>query len=273
MLATEPDLNNQLKKLYNEKYSANATQLHTKIRKHGLEALYLISQHLKREELLSTSTLPGETNFSPIISKIVNHLAYESKLRRAINPFFAKELSYHQRLDFVMEKGKFFLYTPLYPTFLTWQELSTKLSEHKYPLSDSPAKDALRADIPNKSEYNDKITPLSANEIQLTPGNPAKDANRPVTQSDILARDYLHLRSKPRFQIALTLDYFIRHIDKLSLIENQRYVEANIFQPGLLLDALKEKAFLPQFDKFLKTGYRFLIRKVSLPVIPSYFYD
>ncbi|KTD07607.1 DUF3638 domain-containing protein [Legionella jamestowniensis] len=257
LLATEPDLNNQLKKLYNEKYSANATQLHTKIRKHGLEALYLISQHLKREELLSTSTLPGETNFSPIISKIVNHLAYESKLRRAINPFFAKELSYHQRLDFVMEKGKFFLYTPLYPTFLTWQELSTKLSEHKYPLSDSPAKDALRADIPNKSEYNDKITPLSANEIQLTPGNPAKDANRPVTQSDILARDYLHLRSKPRFQIALTLDYFIRHIDKLSLIENQRYVEANIFQPGLLLDALKEKAFLPQFDKFLKTGYRF----------------
>lgn len=252
ILATEPELTAELKRRYESKYGLNITQLHKDVRAYGLEALFMISQHLKYIERL-------EPRFNPVIQKIQDHINYESKLREAINPFFAKRFSKNPRIELDIVFNEFRVSTPLYPTFVYWQELSTELSQNKYVLKDSPAQLALNADVSEFSTYRKKLGVRTANNIQLAPTKPLSDTNStiPVTPEDITTRDYFHLRSVPSLQIPLTLDYFTRHIDKLANESDQRYVEANIFQPGLLAKSLKKPSFLPQFDIFLTTGFRF----------------
>ena len=69
------------------------------------------------------------------------------------------------------------------------------------------------------------------------------------------------MRSEPEFQIALTLDYFTRTIEHCADENNQRYIEANIFQPDLLLTAIENPEFLVQFDRFLQTGLRYFTER------------
>jgi hypothetical protein len=253
LLATETELNNKLALLYDNKFGHTSGALYEAIKKNGLQSLYMISLQMKSQYHLGSE-------FNPIIKKIQDHLNYESKLRGAINPFFKDQLTTNSRLDFTLhdDKRSLLLYTPLYPSFITWQELSDKTSKPSYPLEDSPAIKALTADTATLSAYKEPIQQKSANEIQLQPlDGEEKKGNRAVTQADIVARDYFHLRNTPSLQIALTVDYFTRHIAKLSERSNQVYVEANLMQPGLLRDSLYNKEFLPQFETFLKKGRRF----------------
>ncbi|CEK12109.1 DUF3638 domain-containing protein [Legionella hackeliae] len=265
LMATEPTLYEQLNAQYDSTFGSDTSELHKLIRlkENDLRALYLISLHLSGKTLLKTN---GTPDFSPIIQKIKDYLSFEAKLRRAINPFFLKNLDDKPRLDFIInDKDRhLMLYTPLYPTFLTWQELSTKLPENKYVLPESPAKDALDAEITKYCSLNQTRPLKSANEIQLQPIKSKVAVDRPVTQADITARDYLHLRTQPKFQVALTIDYFTRNIDKLALEANKRYLEANLFQSTLLQTEFKKTAFFPQFDRLLKTGYRFFNKNGQL---------
>ncbi|WP_347251966.1 DUF3638 domain-containing protein, partial [Legionella sp.] len=252
LLATEPELTAELKLQYNSKYGFNISQLHKEIRSKGMEALFMISQHRSYIERL-------EPRFNPVIKKIEEHLDYESKLREAINPFFENRLLKTPRIELGIVQDDFRVSTPLYPTFVYWQELSTELSKNKYVLKDSIAQQALDADVSQFSSYRKALKAKTANNIQLTPTKSLKDTASapPVTPTDITARDYFHLRSVPSLQIPLTLDYFIRHIDKLANESDQRYVEANLFQPGILEKTQESPSFLPQFDAFLTTGFRF----------------
>ncbi|WED43028.1 DUF3638 domain-containing protein [Legionella cardiaca] len=257
LLATESTLNEELKLEYQKKYGNETSTLHAHIRTKGLQSLFIISQNLIGNTL--------DPKFQSLVTKVKNHLDYEVKLRAAINPFFKQQFDARSFMQFTMRDNELLMYSPLYASFIAWQELSTEISKGKYALQDSPARDALMADVTSKSF----LTPLevkSANAIQLNPVKPITDQKNPppVTQADIIARDYFHLRSEPSLQVLLTIDYFTRNIDKLANESDQRYVEANLFQPGLLSDAFEKPTFLPQFDKFLQTGFRFYDKEGQL---------
>ncbi|MBL7481279.1 DUF3638 domain-containing protein [Legionella bononiensis] len=252
LLESEPQLNNELMALYDQEFGQNTTELHDEIRRLGLKSLFLIARHYDNTKRL-------DAKFNPIITKVVNHMEHESTLRKAVNPFFKQEYLDRVWFRLSIDYNTFRVSSPLFPGFISSEKLVTGLTQSKYNLKDSPAKDALEADVSEFTAYSKRITSKTANSIQLNPEKPAddKESARQITQADIVARDYLHLRSDPELQIPLTLDYFTRHIDSLSDESNQRYVEANIFQPGLLLNASKKPQFIPQFDTYLKTGMRF----------------
>ncbi|EHL31678.1 DUF3638 domain-containing protein [Legionella drancourtii] len=251
ILQTEPQLNNELANLYTILYSDDTSKLHVDIRKNGLQSLFMISLHIQKTRSL-------EAKFKPLIDKIQAHVDHESALRCAINPFFVQQLNSSNSLTFQYLHEQFRVIAPLYAVFTPYQPLSTTVMQDKYDLKDSPARDALDVDLSNKSaiRLERHIQAKTANAIQLTPSK-ATRVSQKVTTSDILARDYHHLRGNPTLQIALTVDYFTLHVSRLNDINNQRYVEANIFQPGLLLDVLTNPEFIPQFDRFLQTGKRF----------------
>ena len=252
LLNTEQGLNTELRKDYYSNYGDVHTEIHSEIRGKGLESLFLIAEHLKGNR-------PLDARFNPLIDKVKTHLDYECKLRKAINPFYSYQYEVTPTIDLQFSRDKFHILTKLYPTFIQWQLLSKEMANHKYALPNSPARDALEADIAEHSRYIYRIDSRSSNSIQLKPTKSSyyEEANARITQADIAARDYLHLRSVPSLQIALTLDYFTRHVAKLANESDQRYVEANLFQPGLLKKALLTPSFLPQFDRFLTTGLRF----------------
>lgn len=250
IVKTEEQLNGELKALYQHEFGQNTTELHDEIRKHGLESLFMITQHHNYFKRL-------ESKFNPIIDKVEAHLAHENKVRKAINPFYVNK--YTDQFNIAISHKSFRINTALFPSFVPYELLENTLPDSKYALKDSPARYALQEDTAVHSIYSELHTVKTANGIQLKPQktSDSTQTNQRVTQADIVARDYLHLRSEPDLQIALTLDYFTRHIGTLSDESNQRYVEANLFQPGLLLNASNNLAFIPQFDLFLKTGHRF----------------
>lgn len=248
LLRTESQLYDELKALYySEGYGQKSSELHEEIRSNKLEALFMLQEHQNYSKRL-------DSRFQPLIQKFETYMRHESRLRQAVNPFFERQLGATLHMD--ISNNRLLVHTALYPAHVYFQELSTKFSESKYTLEDSPARDALDHDVSKDSIFENRITHKSDNDIQLQPVKKT-EADSKVTQADILARDYFHLRSVPKFQIPLTLDYFTRNIGKLSNESNQRYVEANLFQPGLLLNAAKDPAFLPQLDTFLKTGHKF----------------
>ncbi len=252
LLASESFCNDKLVVLFNEKYGSSSSPLFREIRNKVLQALYMISEHIKFNNL-------DVYMFGPIISKVLKHQDYECKLRRDINPFFDVQLTNNRKLAFkIDDEGKnLLIYSPLYPSFISIQKLSDKLNKPNFTLKESPALLALMEDTETESSFEKKIETKSANRIQLTQLNIDDNKElKAVTQAEIVARDYFHLRTVCELQIALTLDYFTRHLAKLSCSSNQFYVESNLMQPGLLTDSLKNEAFLPQFEIFLEKGIR-----------------
>ena len=252
LLSTEPQLKDQLAELYMIRHGRDPAYFHQVIRCENHEALYMLSLYFKNYIQL-------EPHFVPIIQKAWNLLKYDADLRRFVNPMYDvkgdEDPRLHVDLPFSVE-----VCTALNPVRMRAYVLSRKILKHKYYFaSPSPAKDALEQDSSEKTVYVDVLKAQTTNYIQLNPGK-SKTPYRTITQDDIIARDYRHLRGNPNLQIALTLDYFTRNIHKLSDEANQRYIEANLFQIGLLLDAIKQEEFIPQFDSFLDTGLRFFTK-------------
>ncbi|MFT4058761.1 MAG: DUF3638 domain-containing protein [Legionella sp.] len=252
ILDSERALNEELNQLYASNYGNENDEYHQEIRKHGFQSLYMISLHLLEKRKL-------DSKFTLLIEKIEKHADYEAQINNVVNPFYLNQFKSPDKLtlDFVHfsdNTKKFLIQTPLQTATRSFQSLSREILNYKYKLQFSPAQAALYHDVPTL--YQKKIDVRTANGIQLNP-NRVTEKQQPVTQSDIIARDYFHLRSNTSLQIALTLDYFKCNIDRLSDEANQRYVEANLFQPGLLLEALKSPEFFKQFNSFLEVGFRF----------------
>ncbi|CAM2761353.1 DUF3638 domain-containing protein [Legionella worsleiensis] len=252
LLDTEPLLKAELDTLYDAKFGQVTLPMHLKIRENRLKSLFLISLHKDK-----TSSL--DDKFAPIINTVLNHINHECLLRRAINPFFKIQYAEFIFFNFSFDNNHLDFFAPLFVTHVPHSELINNYNQFKYSLKDSPAKVALEADVPSSTSYMRKITPKKANTIQLRPAKPQPllQEFRQISQEEIKARDYLHLRSDPKLQIALTLDFFTSHIDTLADESNQRYLEANLFQPGLLFAASKNPQFLTQFNAHLKSGVSF----------------
>lgn len=253
ILKTEPILNTELVKLYNSSYGWDASKEHNELRKRGAQSLFLIFLHLNK---LASNEVFLPQKFNPIIDKIQVHYVHEVALRQAFNPYFHKKKAVNGPL--LLEYG-WRMVTPLMSDELIFNKLENVMAD-KYNLKASPARNALAVDAPQRALISRTgHKPQTANAIQLSASKQAKKelGLQRVITADIAARDYHHLRGNPSLQIALTLDYFTVHISKLNDENNQRYVEANLFQPGLLADTLAHPEFIPQFDKFLSTGKRF----------------
>ena len=254
LLETDPGHRQQLIRLYHTIHGQDTSTLHVAIRAAQLDDLYMIYLHH-----IHTHQLP--TRFNDLINKIDKHFAFEARIRQAINPFYVNQFAAHNawfRLS--IDHESFRVSSPLFPVFLPFEDFTTVLEKHKYNIAPSPARDALVCEILKKSTYVSFVYyPRSENHIQLYPSGTIDqtDQAKRITANDIIARDYFYLRHNPKFQIALTLDYFTRHIKSLAEEPNQRYVEANLFQPLQLFKALDNDQFLIQFDGFIETGLRY----------------
>jgi hypothetical protein len=248
LLETEPALNAQLLERYNQHYATNTDPVHKDIRKNNVQALYLIAQNLDLPSI-----------YTPLVKKVNDLIAYEVSIRRYINPLLKTQYREEPYLNIIIAYNEFRISTTLYPTFIPYEQFSSSRTKHKYDLAiPSAAKQALEHDCPESSTYIHPIKSRTSNHIQLhaVGATPKVPMYRSITQEDIVARDYFHLRINPKLQIPLTLDYFKRGINKLVDDSNKRYLEANLFQPGLLKEALKKDQFIPQFDGFLTIGLR-----------------
>ena len=153
---------------------------------------------------------------------------------------------------------------------LEFPHLSASLLQSKYPLEDNaPSKGALTMDYShNKTTFR---SDCRDNAIQLYPPTltwandlrPSKDSTaainaRHIDRKEVASREYFQLRGSSHNQIKLTLDYFKKHLSKLADASTQAYFEANLFQPGLLLDLLDKDAhdFLSQFEVFIDLGLK-----------------
>lgn len=243
-----PHLKAELTSLYQKHYGNNSAELHCEIKNNKLEALFMIAQHYNQRIIL-------DEKFQSLILCVNRHLDHEERLRELINPFYVKK--YGPQFSIAINHNTFRINTGLFPIFVPSQTLLTSLALTKYSLKDSPAKRALEADNFSSSIYmpSTHINPKSANAIQLYPSRLTE--GQLITSEAIIERDYFHLRSEPSLQIALTLDYFTNHIARCAEETNQRYIEANLFQPGLLLEAIQSPEFLLQLDRFITTGNKY----------------
>jgi hypothetical protein len=233
---------------YRTKYSSDTSKRHQEIRNLGLEALHMLSEKM-------TSS---EAQYKPLLDILRGHLEYETKIRKAINPFRATEIYADEKyFELNLMHDKLVVKTCLYPTFVGWQE-SAVLTGVKYnTLEESSAQKALKESVSPLPIYSHRREkPISANGVQLRPEG-EKTSQRLISQKDIADRDYFHLRANPALQIRLTLDYYARNLSKLAQKSDQIYLEANLFQQGLLLEEAKKPDFLQQWDSFLKKAERF----------------
>ncbi|MFZ4077737.1 MAG: hypothetical protein ACOYKA_07115, partial [Legionellaceae bacterium] len=98
-------------------------------------------------------------------------------------------------------------------------------------------------------------TPLFSQELEDETREPLEE--RPIDKQEIANRELFHLRTSPKNQLKLTLDYFQHHLSKLSDKACQVYFEATLFEPGLLIAELdKNPDFLRQIDGFIDAGLK-----------------
>lgn len=260
LLETEPSLHQQLKLKY-QKINLKPSErlLHEAIQKNELTGLFVFKDYL--------NTLKPAHEFLPLVNLLSQQLDYQAQIRRVINPFFQKKLFVNQRIGFSLHEENLLLRTALYPTHIPHQSRSSHIKKTRFTLTPSAAKDALAQDNTRRTKAYIHRLPPSANRIQL------KDAKNGsvITHDHIMGRDFFHLRSNPEQQIALSIDYFIRHMALLSENNNQRYVEANLFQPGLLIKSFERPSFYDQFDRFIEASF-FLFNKDGLYTQTSLFF-
>ena len=157
------------------------------------------------------------------------------------------------------------------------------VSQQKYAIPDSIAKTILLTETPWTTSIKDdlKIRRLleirgrgksTENAIQLKDWLEPK--KQTLNQTIFLARDLAHLRVSKAYQVQLTLDYFKRMLNTLSDISLQRYVEANIFEPPLLLEGLQKnsESLIHELDAFIQAGLLYFSNQDQLTGQPALFF-
>ncbi|WP_367608252.1 DUF3638 domain-containing protein [Legionella sp. W05-934-2] len=136
--------------------------------------------------------------------------------------------------------------------------ISSNLKKSIYPLPDGAVKSCFDYYI-NQNTSLTKVgigLPKSA-EVQLKRLPTQTSTASTIRPEDFEERELFHLRQDSESQILLTLEYFLKHPNKLSRSEMQVYCEANIFESGLLLQLLKSPEaanFWPLLDKWVEQG-------------------
>lgn len=261
------DVKAELEAKYQQKYGNTQSNLHTTIRTEQCTALYYFLEH--REELRS------DTTFKPLIDAFQLQLEIEKGYTYASNILAKYNLSPYTEvlrieLDLQTDNTLCVKSSPAKKNY-NHLEINKALRESKYGWDDTTsAAYAQCFDSASKSKRTD-------NDIQLVPSDLVLNRyssdfktsldQRPITANELEARELFHLRHDAASQIRLTLDYFNAHLEKCISSDLQRYMEANLFQPGLLLAELTPEqapVFFKQFDDFLNNGLAFYDKKGQL---------
>ncbi len=284
LLQTEPALYAELTKGYNTSYGESMTELHVSLREEGFGELFYFIQQLE-VNTKRNYVFFREKKFDPLFDKIHQqirlenffidgfHLFITGNYAKHIKPPDANPLgssSNSRALQLMLEEvadnegdvwNALLISTPTSRTFI--RDVQSKypktynraIYDHKYPSLESstqklPSIDALQCDGNLYWSYqlldsDNQIDPSykeTSNSIQL-------DKAAGTNQFD---QQVFHLRTSVAHQINLTLDEFftssLSHLDKPEI---QMYVEANIMEPGLLMEALTDPDFLNRFDAFV----------------------
>jgi len=264
------ELKAKLEIQYLEQYGEDNSTLHTQLRKNQCTALYYFLEHIE------TLTLDAECK--PLIDRFQLQLdmekayTYASGIFSSPYPVYKEQqiklgLTSYDKTLCVEESPAEKNYRPL--------ELPQSLRENKYGWKTSSV--AYAQDFDNKQSGRNKRTD---NNTQLLPGDSAGAdmsyfspeqkallAQRQINDSDLEERELFHLRKDSTSQIRLTMDYFNGHLEKCIDADMQRYIEANFFQPGLLLAELSPKqatSFFKQFDALITNGLALYEKKGQL---------
>lgn len=274
LLNNEPELIPTLEERYRHKYGSNHSEFHEALRKHRLTALYYFTEH--REEF------EQEIKFKPLLDlfKLQEEMekSYASDAKRLIETDYTYVFTYSEQPIKLVSYAKDDVAAKS-PFSENQSSLGLQpLQKTKYPLPNKAPGFALGRDIDKYGLYskrNDNLVQLLPGEFAhitdpfssftgLKEGEKATIANRVIDTQDLEERELFHLRRCPSIQIPLTLDYFNEHLEKLTRHEMQVYLEANLFQPGLLLDELhppRHLNFFEQFDKFIENGLKHYAHK------------
>ena len=270
LLDTEPTLKQKLNRFYNQAYEKDDSTLHVLLRQQNLSALWYFFEQLEEGgQLIKNSLLVSDHDFDVLIKKIQHQIGLEQSFLSCFKPFLETEITLDKALKIgalssnVSPQGWLWMSTPghyLHVEAIKFSKHNTiyNITQHQYKLSDSPALNALLADYPDGRPYYLNWHRKPENEIQLS--SAGKQTDSIINKDDFYNRELFHLRLSPANQIDFTLDYFKANPDKLSDPNIQRYMEANIFEPGLLCNALDRDAreqtpiLFNRLDEFIHKG-------------------
>lgn len=264
---TETQLKRALEQQYAEEY-ANETiavdnRIHTLLQAQGYTSLYYLITHPQKLD---------QGRFAPLLSKIAQQNEIE-----ALIVLFANRVNVRS--------------SPIDPLQLHWVEKpSNVMMEIK--LSSNLHKPELRVDstqrtmthitahsnllhctrgLSNTASGTALIEPMishnpNENTYQINPWlwlrtHSQNKIPHAISRDEIAYREFFLLRLSPLSQIYQTLDYFNRNPDKLKSEEVKVYVEANLFEPPLLLRLLsspkESEQLFKKLDCFVRNGLKY----------------
>ena len=268
----------ELEKKYLAQYGQDNSKLHVTLRSNQCTALYYFLEH--EDELKS------DAKFKPLIDKFQLQLdmekAYTYGTPGLLSETYSSSYREISKIQLDLSNGPSGLWVEESPakTNFHFMGINQALRENKYSWKTSS--------VASAQYWDTNTTKRSCNNIQLLPGVFAEKLNsfsitpedksslaqHQVNSSDLEERELFHLRRDAASQIRLTLDYFNEHVEKCVDLNLQGYVEANLFQPGLLLAELSPKqapAFLKQFDAFINNGLDLYEKKNQLSQASLFF--
>ncbi len=311
LLDTEPDLKKSLEELYTSQKHKN-NNFHQSIRSENLTALFTLFNEFDSYGQLNNKSVLATDRFKPLIKKIQQRFALENASMSYLAPlktggkiiFYTgnreinstntngfgrggcgcgtygdlKTLSFNpdsMTIDPARSNGNTWICKFIFGRYLdSWYPVSPEekkcITQHKYNVPESPAQLALLESYYFYSSAGFK----NSNEIQLSSLD-KKSKIGIIDKNNYFMRDLFQLRLSPAHQIKLTLDYFNKSESIGHLLDRsvQLYVEANVFEPGLLITTLKDDpAFLTRFNAFIHHGLHYFMGSDGLLSQESLFF-
>lgn len=218
--------------------------------------LYTLSQAFDKDGKPKNGSFLQGPPFIALTQAILKQYQYECAILRAFKPIMSAEdpLSLVFKFEFTQAPCESFRFCSTLGTQLGVPEASLNITKNQYVIQNPEVLSVIRYETPKRLFI---ICPKkSSNNIQLTPNDP--DRSRDVMhKKNLFYRDLFHLRASQQHQASLTIDYFQDALHHLKDSDLQQYVEAMLFEPGVLSKTLThDKTFLMRFDRFIQSGLK-----------------
>ena len=218
--------------------------------------LYFFLEQFEAYGAIKEDSFLNEEQWNPLVETFRKQLVVERLVLNTLSPLYPLpfNLSIQPKLGKCpIDKSNFVFNTPLSIASIDFTHLSMQLIDHQYALEVSAEKKAFVDDTLMHLGSFARMNKVSSNVIQLSSHD--ESTKRVINKEDFFIRDLFHLRTSPTHQVNLTLDYFQSAHHHLVDENIQRYVEGNVFEPGLLMAVIHDDpTFLARFDRFIQTG-------------------
>jgi len=263
IITAHPLLKKELEQRYNVAPSQDRELHNLLTNKYKCTALYLLGE--------TFDALCKEPDFEPLIINIRYLHQYEKIAAIALKNFWDTPENLNLRISIRKSSHEYITFNTVGEKLVKAKHSRHILTTYKYPFDSEALPDyqnCLLIDYKRERTYRgvwrSKEEELD-NQIQLLSNDVLPNAmekkevtmtNHLIDSKALFQRELFALRASPSQQIRLTLDYFRQHIDKLTEAGCQTIVEANLFQPSLLLNELKldSTSLLEACQQFIDNG-------------------